>query len=205
MESKTKLIIFGIIILFIGIIGIIFNQISSIENSDEINLLEESLVVQEGSENTVEELNLIKVHITGEVVNEGMIELKEGDRIDDAIKKAGGITDKADLSKVNLAYELLDGQKVYIPSINDNKEEYLFIDAGENVLEDENVQNGKININTADSSLLQTINGVGESLAGKIIDYREKNGKFKNIEDLKNVSGVGDKKFEDLKDKIIVK
>ena len=134
-----------------------------------------------------------------------MIELKEGDRIDDAIKKAGGITDKADLSKVNLAYELLDGQKVYIPSINDNKEEYLFIDAGENVLEDENVQNGKININTADSSLLQTINGVGESLAGKIIDYREKNGKFKNIEDLKNVSGVGDKKFEDLKDKIIVK
>ena len=71
--------------------------------------------------------------------------------------------------------------------------------------EDENVQNGKININTADSSLLQTINGVGESLAGKIIDYREKNGKFKNIEDLKNVSGVGDKKFEDLKDKIIVK
>lgn len=205
MESKTKLIIFGIIILFIGIIGIIFNQISSIENPDEINLLEESLVVQEGSENTVEELNLIKVHITGEVINEGMIELKEGDRIDDAIKKAGGITDKADLSKVNLAYELLDGQKVYIPSINDNKEEYLFIDAGENVLEDENVQNGKININTADSSLLQTINGVGESLAGKIIDYREKNGKFKNIEDLKNVSGVGDKKFEDLKDKIIVK
>ena len=75
----------------------------------------------------------------------------------------------------------------------------------EEVSEDEDVKDGKININTADIDLLQTINGVGESLASKIIDYRKQNGKFKSVEDLKNVSGIGDKKFEDIKDKVIVK
>ena len=106
---------------------------------------------------------------------------------------------------MNLAYELSDGQKVYIPSIKDETEEYISESAGESVLEDEDVKDGKININTADIDLLQTINGVGESLASKIIDYRKQNGKFKSVEDLKNVSGIGDKKFEDIKDKVIVK
>ena len=156
-------------------------------------------------EKTENKVSKIKVHITGEVLNQGLIELEEGSRIDDAIKVAGNITEFADLSKVNLAYELSDGQKVYIPSIKDESEEYISENAGENVIEDEDVKDGKININTADIDLLQTINGVGESLANKIIDYRKQNGKFKSIEDLKNVSGIGEKKFEDIKDKVIVK
>lgn len=106
---------------------------------------------------------------------------------------------------MNLAYELSDGQKVYIPSIKDETEEYISESAGESVLEDEDVKDGKININTADIDLLQTINGVGESLASKIIDYRKQNGKFKSVEDLKNVSGIGEKKFESLKEYIVVK
>ena len=156
-------------------------------------------------EKTENKVSKIKVHITGEVLNQGLIELEEGSRIDDAIKVAGNITEFADLSKVNLAYELSDGQKVYIPSIKDESEEYISENAGENVIEDEDVKDGKININTADIDLLQTINGVGESLANKIIDYRKQNGKFKSIDDLKNVSGIGEKKFEDIKDKVIVK
>ncbi len=187
-----------ITIVYIGI-KYVFNQEENVE-------FEESLFVEENVQNeVVQEPQKIKIHITGEVNNEGIVELEEGSRIDDAIKAAGDITVLADLSKVNLAYELSDGQKVYIPSVNEEIEEYATSDAGENVLEEKSSSNGKININIANSEELQTISGIGESLANKIIDYRNSNGKFKNVEDLKNVSGIGDKKFEDIKSKIIVK
>lgn len=205
-----------IIILGCGLVGIIIMIIlffcfdnNGFENSnkDDLNIYDIALI--EGNENNDEKIenkiSKIKVHITGEVLKQGLIELDEGSRIADAINEAGNITEFADLSKVNLAYELSDGQKVYIPSIKDETEEYISESAGESVLEDEDVKDGKININTADIDLLQTINGVGESLASKIIDYRKQNGKFESVEDLKNVSGIGDKKLEDIKDKVIVK
>ena len=190
----------GILVIVIGYYFINFKR----EDEDYID---ESLILEDYNETEINnnEIAKIKIHITGEVKNEGIVELEEGARIDDAIKKAGDVTEFADLSKVNLAYELSDGQKVYIPSKNEEIEEYASLDAGENVLEESEAIGGKININVADSSALQTINGVGESLAGKIIAYRELNGKFKSIEDLKNVSGIGEKKFEDIKDKVVVK
>ena len=191
----------GILVIVIGYFFINFKR----EDEDYID---ESLILEEDYNETEinnNEIAKIKIHITGEVKNEGIVELEEGARIYDAIKIAGDVTEFADLSKVNLAYELSDGQKVYIPSKNEEIEEYVSLDAGENVLEASEVIEGKININIADSSALQTINGVGESLAGKIIAYRELNGKFKSIEDLKNVSGIGEKKFEDIKDKVVVK
>lgn len=190
----------GILVIVIGYFFINFKR----EDEDYID---ESLILEDYNETEINnnEIAKIKIHITGEVKNEGIVELEEGARIDDAIKKAGDVTEFADLSKVNLAYELSDGQKVYIPSKNEEIEEYASLDAGENVLEESEAIGGKININVADSSALQTINGVGESLAGKIIAYRELNGKFKSIEDLKNVSGIGEKKFEDIKDKVVVK
>ena len=192
------IIIICITIVYIGI-KYVFNQEENVE-------FEESLFVEENVQNEViQEPQKIKIHITGEVNNEGIVELEEGSRIDDAIKAAGDITGLADLSKVNLAYELSDGQKVYIPSVNEEIEEYATSDAGENVLEEKSSSNGKININIASSEELQTISGIGESLANRIIDYRNSNGKFKSVEDLKNVSGIGDKKFEDIKSKIIVK
>lgn len=192
------IIIICITIVYIGIkYG--FNQEKNVE-------FEESFFVEENVQNEViQEPQKIKIHITGEVNNEGIVELEEGSRIDDAIKAAGDITVLADLSKVNLAYELSDGQKVYIPSVNEEIEEYATSDAGENVLEEKSLSDGKININIANSEELQTISGIGESLANRIIDYRNSNGKFKNVEDLKNVSGIGDKKFENIKSKIIVK
>lgn len=204
------------IILGCGLVGIIIMIIlffcfdnNGFENSNKDDLDIYDIALIEENENNDEKIenkiSKIKVHITGEVLKQGLIELDEGSRIADAINEAGNITEFADLSKVNLAYELSDGQKVYIPSIKDETEEYISESAGESVLEDEDVKEGKININTADIDLLQTINGVGESLASKIIDYRKQNGKFKSVEDLKNVSGIGDKKFEDIKDKVIVK
>ena len=210
MDNK-KIIIFGCSLVVIIIVIILFFWLynNGFENSykDEIDVYDMTFIEGEdkNDEKTENKVSKIKVHITGEVLNQGLIELEEGSRIDDAIKVAGNITEFADLSKVNLAYELSDGQKVYIPSIKDESEEYISENAGENVIEDEDIKDGKININTADIDLLQTINGVGGSLANKIIDYRKQNGKFKSIEDLKNVSGIGEKKFEDIKDKVIVK
>lgn len=210
MDNK-KTIILGCSLIGIIIMIILFfcfdNNGFENSNKNELDIYDIALI--EGNENNDEKIenkiSKIKVHITGEVLKQGLIELDEGSRIADAINEAGNITEFADLSKVNLAYELSDGQKVYIPSIKDETEEYISESAGESVLEDEDVKDGKININTADIDLLQTINGVGESLASKIIDYRKQNGKFKSVEDLKNVSGIGDKKFEDIKDKVIVK
>ena len=210
MDNK-KIIIFGCSLVVIIIVIILFFWLynNGFENSykDEIDVYDMTFIEGEdkNDEKTENKVSKIKVHITGEVLNQRLIELEEGSRIDDAIKVAENITEFADLSKVNLAYELSDGQKVYIPSIKDESEEYISENAGENVIEDEDVKDGKININTADIDLLQTINGVGESLANKIIDYRKQNGKFKSIDDLKNVSGIGEKKFEDIKDKVVVK
>ena len=159
-----------------------------------------------GNKENISEEEIIKVYVTGEVNSPGVIELEGDSRIEDAITLAGGITEKANLSEVNLAYSLEDGQKLYIPSVDDKEEvEYLTTENGENILETNKEGNGKININTASLEKLETLPGVGEALGKRIIEYREENGKFEKIEDLKNVSGIGDKKFESLEEYIVVK
>ena len=145
----------------------------------------------------------IKVYITGEVKNQGVIELEEGDRIADAIEKAGGQTEQASLKNVNLAYQLEDGQKIYIPNVNDNETE--IIDDGASGEVDDTTNQTVVNINKADETELQSLNGIGESLATSIVQYRKENGKFETIEDLKNVPGIGDSKFENIKEYIKVK
>ena len=120
---------------------------------------------------------------------------------------SGGTTKLANLSLINLAYSLEDGEKLYIPSLNENfSEEYITKENAEGIIESTNSKsNSKVNINTGGINELSSLPGVGESLAQKIITYREQNGKFKKIEDLKNVSGIGDKKYESLKEYISVK
>lgn len=155
----------------------------------------------------------IVIHITGEVKKEGVIYLEEGARIIDAIKEAGGETKQADLSQVNLAYELQDGQKIYIPNKNEKITEYIVDNSNENLMNNQNTNksdlgsNGKIikiNINTATLAELDNLPGIGPSTAQKIIEYREENGKFKKIEDIQNVKGIGEAKYEDIKEKITV-
>lgn len=155
----------------------------------------------------------IVIHITGEVKKEGVIYLEEGARIIDAIKEAGGETKQADLSQVNLAYELQDGQKIYIPNKNEKITEYIVDNSNENLMNNQNTnksdlgsndKNIKININTATLAELDNLPGIGPSTAQKIIEYREKNGKFKKIEDIQNVKGIGETKYEDIKEKITV-
>ena len=151
----------------------------------------------------------IFVDIGGAVKNPMLVELPDGSRVDDAIQAAGGLKQEADMSNINRAEFLLDGQKIYIPS--------LALDADGNVIENAAAgtavssasgsgsdATGKVNINTADSTQLQTLNGVGPATAQKIIDYRQSNGSFTSVEDIKNVSGIGDKTFEKMKDHITI-
>ena len=201
-KQKLILIIIGsIMLIFIG-----YYILNKTENPNYIEFDEEELINTE--EETIEkEENEIIVHITGEVENEGIIKIEENARLADVIEEAGGTTNEADLSKINLAYTVKDGQKIYIPNIEEDlKEEYITNDAGEGVLpeEGENLKTEKVNINTAKQTELETLNGIGPSTALKIINYRNENGEFKQIEDIKNVPGIGESKFENIKEDICV-
>ena len=138
----------------------------------------------------------VYVDIGGEVVNPMVAELDEGCRVQDAIEAAGGLTENADISEINRAAFIEDGDKIFIPSLEAAEGDAIeaFGSGG--------YSDGKVNINTADSAQLQELNGVGPATADKIISYREENGRFKDIEDIKNVSGIGDKTFEKFRDKI---
>lgn len=201
-EKKIKLAI----TIAIGIIAII-GTIKLVDiyyeknNTEKISI---SNFIENENETEDEKCNTkIKVYITGEVKNQGVIELEEGDRIADAIEKAGGQTEQASLKNVNLAYQLEDGQKIYIPNVNDNETE--IIDDGASGVVDDTTNQTVVNINKADETELQSLNGIGESLATSIVQYRKENGKFETIEDLKNVPGIGDSKFENIKEYIKVK
>lgn len=143
----------------------------------------------------------IYVDIGGAVVNPKLAVLPEGSRVEDAILAAGGLSSDADMTSINRAAFLEDGEKIYIPSL---------VAAGDVTMEVAGAGgmpaavNGKVNINTADSTQLQTLTGVGPATAQKIIDYRTANGRFASIEDIKKVSGIGDKTFEKFKDDITV-
>ncbi len=155
----------------------------------------------------------IFVDIGGAVKTPMLAELPDGSRVDDAIEAAGGLRKEADMTNVNRAEFLVDGQKVFIPSYALDEDGNIIESsaAGESVSVDGTSSgagaidsSGKVNINTADSTQLQTLNGVGPATAQKIIDYRDSSGRFTTIEDLKNVSGIGDKTFEKLRDYICV-
>ena len=141
----------------------------------------------------------IGVYISGEVKNTGVYYLKKDSRITDLINICGGLTEEADVSKINPAQKLNDSDKIIIPK----KEENLNTESIEdNIESDINVQE-KINLNTATKDELTSLNGIGESTANKIINYRNKN-KFKEIEDIMNVPGIGEAKFNNIKDYICV-
>lgn len=147
---------------------------------------------------------ILYVDVGGAVARPGVYKMNTGDRVFEAIEKAGGLTKKADTSALNQAEEVKDGQKIQIPEKGETAGA-PGTDTAENSLSASVSAPGeKININTADSTALQQISGVGPATAQKIIDYRTQNGPFKRIEDLKNVSGIGEKTFEKMKENITI-
>ena len=234
LDNKKKIIISIVLIVALAI-GFLIYILAGTSNDYSALDLENDVVVESGedveseqensmqsADNTrddnndidnanqiTEETTEIAVHITGEVKKQGLIYLKEGARVADAIEKAGGETKNADLSQINLAYVLQDGQKIYVPNKNEKISQYITGNSGNNNTEENNNSNlnkedRKVNINTANQNELDSLPGIGPSIAQKIIDYREENGKFKNIEELQNVKGIGDAKYEEIKDRVTV-
>lgn len=182
-KYKTYIIII-IIVIASGVSLFLENN----KKDDVININGEEMVKKEG---------LIAVYITGEVNNPGVYYIDEGMRLNDIVDLCGGFKDTADLTEINLAEKLNDSDKIYIPKIV--SESYEEIDVEEN----NNTASGKVNINTANKAELKELDGIGDTLADNIIKYREKS-KFKSIEDVLNVDGIGQAKFDKIKEYICI-
>lgn len=205
MKENIKIIILALVVLAI----ILYNfatKLDIFDKSEDFSIENTNLVVSESS-NTKKEVPLeekakIKIYITGEVVSPGVYELEENSRVEDAIHAAGGLTEKAVLTNVNLAYVLEDADKIYIPNSNDDEDTGII--SSEISSSTPSNKNQKININKANAQDLESVPGIGPSTAEKIVTYRNENGKFSSIDDLKNVTGIGEKKFESIKDYISI-
>jgi len=212
-----KILIFILILLF-STYKIIDNKISNdniyIVSEREINnqeLIEDNMDVHSSKNENVdkninidEANNTITVFVSGEVNNPGVVTIESEKRLSDVVEILGGTTENADLNKVNLAMKLEDESHYIIPKIGESVEIYsddMPINSNE-IIEDE--KSNLVNINKATIQELDTLPGIGEATANKIINYRDENGDFKSIDEIKNVNGIGDKKYEELKSLISI-
>ncbi|WP_251554778.1 helix-hairpin-helix domain-containing protein [Neobacillus muris] len=211
MEHKVYVIIF----LFIAAIGgyyfvqqenqeTIASPPSSIENMKEKEEVSEEAVKKQ--EETVQQPEWLMVDVKGQINQPGVYTAKAGDRVMDVINLAGGFTELADQSQVNLAQHVQDEMVIYIPAMGEagTGAAVAAASGGGTAAGGESQNKGKININKADASELENLPGIGPSKAAAIIEYRETSGPFNTPEDLKNISGIGDKTFEKLKDLVAV-
>lgn len=154
---------------------------------------------ERGNSNNSDNSNNIGVYVTGEIVNPGVYYLNKGARLYQLIDIAGGLSDTADINKLNLAQSLKDSDKIEIPKKENKGEEEI----SNNNERDLDLDNNKVNINVATKEELMELSGIGASTADKIIKYREKN-TFTYIEDIMDVPGIGESKFNNIKDSISV-
>ena len=177
--------------------------IEELMNEDEEDILpEESEASTDKEEQIAESLKEIIVDIKGQVKVPGVYHMEEGSRIIDVIEKAGGLLDESETTAVNFAQLLSDQMVIYVPKIGEDIPVESTI--SQEIAEGGEQEQSKININEADKEALMTLNGIGDSKAENILAYREENGLFKSIEDIKNVSGIGEATFNNLKDSIVV-
>ncbi len=215
-NKNYKIINSLIIVVLILIISFLFSEKSNIEKTTtenetvDITNVANSEVAEVEDEKT-EVKNTILVYITGEVKNPSVYELVEESRLQDLVNMAGGFTENAYIENLNLAKKLYDEDHIKVLNINDFKEDVVYenstvTETNNNTTPVYNEQpRGKININTASKSLLTEITGVGEKTANNIIKYRELNGGFKSIEEIMNISGIGEATFLKMKDEIAIR
>ena len=200
-EDRSKLPLYGVIVVLVGLV--LYFWWSKPEPAPVGEATGQEVTVQQASPTK----GMLVIQVAGAVYKPGVFTLEEGARVKDAVEKAQGMLPLADDSSINLAAKITDGQKIYIPF---KKEKMPATTPEANAFSNQTSgatssnPTAKININTATSDELDKLPGVGPATAAKIIEYREQNGPFATIEDLKKVKGIGDKKFEDLKDYITV-
>lgn len=148
----------------------------------------------------------VYVDVDGAVVSPGVYRLKDGARVSQAIDAAGGLTAEADVTGLNRASKITDGQKIYVPTVGEQQAAAAVggAESSAATTPDAGSSSGLVNINTASAAELQTLSGIGPSMAQSIIDERTQNGAFASVDDLMRVSGIGEKKLAKIKDCICV-
>ncbi|WP_034550577.1 helix-hairpin-helix domain-containing protein [Carnobacterium funditum] len=231
LKKRKMIIAISTIVVFLFVIVLLlFILFSKTKASDQMNEsladhymsqtseLQNSLTLDGSSSNVPlknenEAKESIYVDVKGAVQIPGVYEINATTRLTDVIILAGGFLPTADQSRVNLSQKLTDQMMIIIPTIGagveqessnetDSKEESPVIISIPNDLSDK--ETGKVNLNTADITQLQTLSGIGGKKAERILQYRQEHGSFKAVEELKEVSGIGDKTFEALADFISV-
>jgi len=212
-QSKIFLILISLIVVLIGFniyreFG--FNRpMVELKSDSQIQFpanrsSEEEIPDEAARPNTVEAIDgksHIMAYIAGQVKYPGVVELLEGSRLSEAVELAGGLLEDADLLRINLALRVKDEAMYIIPKIG----EEIPVPVGVEPIDAQTQgEEGKININSADKSLLETLPGIEPSRAQGIIEHRERHGAFGTVEEIKNVSGIGDKIFEALKDYVTI-
>lgn len=208
-DDKKDKIIYGLIIaVFILIANFAYsnNMAGIFDKSDKISLVDEDNLDEDQDIDSKKEESandsIKKVYISGEINKPGVYQIKDGDRLEDLINEAGGLTDKASEKILNLAQRLDDQMKIYIPNI-DEENSLENIDPNQAANISASSKSELININTASKEELMSLPNIGDKRADAIIEYRSAN-KFEKIEDIKNVTGIGDKFYEALKDLITI-
>ena len=211
--KKCRIIVFMIVLLF-SIYKIVDNK--SLDIKDNIYIVsekennEKETISNKKYNNTdskdyenekIEAINKkhITVFVSGEVKNPGVVTIENDKRLSDAVNEVGGTTENADLNKINLAIKLKDESHYIIPKVGEDLQSHDNIDLENSVTSNSNNKNNLININTATIQELDNLPGVGEATANKIINYREEKGRFNSIEEIKNVNGIGEKKYDEIK------
>ena len=210
MKKRIFLFIISFLIIGILIVKVTSNANEKRKNNNEVK------VEKEINKKEIK-IEKIKVDIKGNILNPGVYEVDVNSRVIDVVSLAGGITDNADTSSINLSKILKDEDVIIIyekgkdiKTYEEYQESIELCNKDNNdvcieKMEANNTENNSIiNINEANKELLMTLTGIGESKAVKIIEYREKEGKFNTIEDIKNVEGIGDSLFEKIKNYITI-
>jgi len=206
LSNQEKItIILLVIAIVIGGGMVLYKNI----NSEDNIIINRALDITENNPAIQKEIPSVIIHIAGAVKTPGVYQLKSTSRIVDAVKIAGGENEEANLDLINLAALLKDGQKIIVPykTYSETGEE-INVNTYNNTTSIYSSSSAsisaKININTDNANILQTLPGIGPVLSERIIEYRNQNGLFGVIDDIKNVSGIAEKKFEGIKELICV-
>lgn len=184
---------------------VLLDEESEKETDSEEEAEQKSAKEEETKNQQKTEPETIVVYVCGEVQKEGVVTLPAGSRIYQAIEMAGGVTEEAEASWLNLAEVLTDGVRIYVPGKEEVSEGELAIPEGTgNSTGISEASDGLVNLNQASKEELMTLPGIGEAKAEAILQYRTEHGTFSSIDEIKNISGIKDGVFEKIKDKITV-
>lgn len=201
MHGKVKKVISIVSVFFIlGLVGCHRDSDSEklkLKEVQQEEKLDKPAQEKADNEDSKEKAEDIYVHVCGQVQNPGVYRLKSGSRIFAALEAAGGVLEAADAESLNQAEVAADGQRVYVPAQGEAVKEAV-TNTGDNIQPDD----GKVNLNTASKEELMTLNGIGEARAGSILKYREEQGGFQTVEQLKEIEGIKDGIFNKIKDQV---